>query len=164
MKKIILMFVVMLMAGGSVASAKITHGVDEFEGAAIINSIQNPKDSGLVSLMFQKISGSKEQIFKIEVQANTFPKLTLAKEPVMIKIDDNLKHTLQVNGYKNITAVFGRDVFTRLDVEVPLAVINELKVANRVALKFTQNNGSTFVYVLTDDVLNEWKEVIATEE
>lgn len=51
-----------------------------------------------------------------------------------------------------------------LDYQIPKEVIEKLQTANRVALRFTQNSGSTFVYVLPDEVLAEWKQVINTTE
>lgn len=164
MKKLVLLFSCCIMIGISVCSAEIAKGIDQFTGGAkFISGTKGEDDATLGNILFKKIvTGTTEEYF-IEADNEAYKERILADKSIEIKIDDNPICLLGNSNYKTYSPINWK-MLAVLTVNVPDNIIIKLRDANRVALRFTRNNGSQFVYVLPDNVLAEWKQVIATEK
>lgn len=162
MKRISIVLIFILLLSVGIANAGVGKGFDKFTESVTINSnvYGNPHD--LRALTFSKILNKNKLIYEIVMENDTYEKFILASHSLIMRVnDDNI--TLPVKDYRTSTPIDNK-INTTLTLDVPNEFIEKIKNANRVALKFTRNDGSTFVYVLPNNILAEWKEVITTEE
>lgn len=164
MKKILLLFICCILINGSICDARIARGTDQFTGGARFTSgMKGEDESTLRNLLFKKILVEKTEEYYIKADNYTYKEHVLANSAIEMKIDNFSTCILESQNYKNIGPMEGK-FLAILTVKVPEEAILQLKEAKRVALRFTRNNGFQFVYVLPDDALEEWKQVIATKE
>ena len=163
LKKVALVLCFIMLLGIGVASAKITRGADAFSGAVIINSGVHGKASELESLYFRKIPQSSSVDYQIHATRITFKDFIFANTFLEIKIDDNNAQQLPIKEAKNMSLVSERDIYSSITIVVPNDMISQINNAKRIALRFQTVSGS-YVYILPDNVLAEWKEVIGMEK
>lgn len=165
MKRFMLLLACCVLFGGGVSNAEISRGTDNFTGGDFIISgvDSNLSSNGKVSnISFCKTISAEKVIYEIFVKSKGLDRFTVSREDLQMNIDG--RETYKIISTNRMDSVIGGDHVVALDYTVENNVIEKIKDSGRVALKFTQNNGSQFVYVLPDDVLAEWKQVIATEK
>lgn len=164
MKKFVLLFLCCMLLGGSICSAEIAKGVDQFTGGAkFISGMKGDDEATLRNLLFKKILSGNIKEYFVEADNFSYEDHALADNFIEIRIDDNPTYMCVKHAYMDVGPMEGK-FLAMLTVKVPEEAIEKLKDAKRVALRFTRNNGFQFVYVLPDDALEEWKQVIATEK
>lgn len=156
MKKIICLLSLFLFLNASLANAEIRKGTDEFSGKIFFESKSYNIPTGAISL--KKIGNNYKIIFwKPSISGEKF-----TRENIPIKIDDNDVEFLTVE--ENIFNQITKNIMDiSIKSKVSQDVINKIKVANRVALKFYKDKGEPVIIVLPDEVLAEWKQVIEVE-
>ncbi len=153
----------MLMGIGAV-SAEITRGEDDFTGSPIINSWTKGKEhSDFKSLYFRKYVNTSPLAYEIDIYKYTFNDFIFTDTFMEIKIDDNPILQLPVKEAKKMPLANEYDIFSEIVVSIPNDVVEKIRDAKRVACRFQTASGS-YVYVLPDTVLAEWKQVIDTEK
>lgn len=157
------MLVLVTLMGMSVVNAEIRRGEDTFTGTKRINSVVSGNPTELQSLIFAKIPQSKNIDYEITAVRTTFKDFIFTDTFMEIKIDDNPILQLPVKEAKKMSLVKESDIFSNVVVSVPNDVVEKIKDAKRVACRFQIASGS-YVYVLPDAVLAEWKQVINTEK
>lgn len=166
LKKVALVLLLIMFIGLTVVSAEIRRGKDEFTNGSIIGSYINVNTSGVIDgISLTKTVTSNSSEYTIIAKNTTLKEFAFAKTFIEIRIDENLTHKIDVEKVSS-TRVPSSSVDYRFSVVVPAneQIINELKGAKRVALRFQCVDNFSPVYVLPDNVLAEWKEVIATEK
>jgi hypothetical protein len=164
MKRILILTILCTVFVFSSVSAEIRRSVDEFTGGTriICNTyLEENKDLDVIS--FRKLIIQNLTEFEIYANSDTYKSMSLGREPIEINIDGAKNTKLEIKEYKKFLPINGKE-FVASTVSVPQEIMDQIKQANRIALKFTQNNGFTFVYVLPDNALAEWKQVINTEK
>lgn len=166
MKRILFLGIIIMFIFTSIAGAEIRRIPDVFTNGIVVLSDDNSKQinniSNLRSLYFRKIISEKDVEYYIKADNEIESKYILAKSPVEISIGSH-QYILECKNYKIFTPLNGKTNAV-LTVKIPQEVIEKLQITNRVALRFTQNNGNQFVYVLPDEVLAEWKQVIVVDK
>ncbi len=147
-----------------VCSAEIFQRQDEFTGGNTIRSNYDIKlEEQLEWLSFYKNITKKTIRYGINADLMSFSRnFGLSDKVIRFNIDGDYTYDLLVLNWQEMK--ISADYLYMLNYSVPLEAVDKLKNANRVALRFTRNNGFQFVYVLPDEVLAEWKQVIATEK
>lgn len=164
MKKIALILVLVMLLGMATASAEITRGIDDFTGGNRINSstvTANP--SQLKQLVLRKLVAGKNSYYEIWGERLTTKNFLFKDTFFEIKIDSSPVINIDVKEASSMTYMDGPNMFSWVTVPISPDIIEQIKGATRVALRF-QINAGDFVYVLPDAVLAEWKQVIATEK
>lgn len=163
MKRVLLLFMVCMVFVSAVASAEVAKGKDSFTGGFNVSShvaaepflkvlhlVKNVSDGGITYKLSLACIGSKENV--------------LGDEPVEMKVDGQPVYELKEYRYK----LSGPDSYgvlynSVIDIKMPPELIGYIKETKRVAIRFRDARGISYPYVLPDDVLAEWKEVINTE-
>jgi len=171
LKKFILM-AICCMLFSSVCSAKISVHKDEFTGGVIICSNLKTDSSmkdKLDALYWEKTLSTAEVRYLSRLHVETFSWCYFSKNPLQVNIDGSTY---------NVSCV-GSDVFRTMertnclsaDYMVDPTIAEKIATAKRVAIKyqildtqFGDNRTKDCVYVLPDETLNEWKEVIRRTE
>lgn len=112
-------------------------------------------------LSFYKIQLNGDFIYGLEAHNIALNKYGLSNTSAKVNINGEF-YELNINNYA-ITSLIGVTLHKAI-YDVPKNLVDEIYSANRIALKFTLNDGRQFVYILPDKVLAEWKEVINTTE
>lgn len=163
LKKIALVLCLTILLGMGIASAKITRGFDDFTGGMTINSGTIGEPLRLKNLYFSKIVNTNPIQYEIQVVRETYRGNAFANTFIEIKIDDYPAYQITVKESNVIPLVNKNDIYSDITVSVPYDIVQKIKDAKRIALKLPTGTGP-FVYVLPDNVLAEWKEVIAMEK
>ncbi len=164
LKKVALILSLFMLLGMAVASAEITRGEDDFSGSPIINSwTKGMEPSQLKSLYFRKYVNTSPLSYEIEASKITFKDFIFLGTFLELKIDNNPVQQLPIKEAKQMSLVRESDIYSRIIVPVPKNTIEEIEKANRIALRLQTASGS-YVYILPDTILAEWKEVINTEK
>ncbi len=164
MKKVALILCLAMLLGIGVVSAEINRNSDYFSGGVSISShttMTYPVDR----LSLIKTTGSASTEYSIFAKVTSSKEFSLVKTFIELKIDDAPTHSIDIREGSSLQATDNRYMISS-SIKVPLApeYIDEIKNAKRVALRFQTLGGYTPIYVLPDNVLAEWKEVIATEK
>lgn len=165
MKKLALLFICFMFVGGSFCSAEIVENKDNFTGGKLLISNTSCKldmENKLKWFSLYKNINHNNVSYKLKASVTTYDKFTLSENKAEISLDTGNVFFLEVINRRDIPIDSKHNV--AVNYEISQEVIQGIRESNRVALRFTQNNGSQFVYVLPDSVLAEWKQVIATKE
>ena len=164
MKRIALILVLIMLLGAMVASAEITRGKDSFTGGVTVNAYSSAGDSSkLKALYFTKIIETEPVEYELQATRISFRDFILQNMPVEIKIDSHDTQRLKVKEASSMPLVNDSEVYSDVTVTIPIDLISQINGSNRIALRFQTASGS-YIYVLPDAVLAEWKEVIAAEK
>jgi hypothetical protein len=160
LRKIALILSLIMVWGMAVASAAITRGQDDFSGGATINSGTNGLDhSELKSLYFRKIIDITPIEYEIQATKIASKSFAFLNSFIEMKTDDNPVRKIVVKESSFMPLAKYSDII----VSVPNDIVQEIKSAKRIALRFQTAAGS-YVFVLPDTVLAEWQQVINTEK
>lgn len=163
MKKIILVLVSIMLLGIGQVSAEITRGEDKFTGGATINSVTNTSNpSDLDELVFRKFANTDPKEYEIWANRVTSKSFLFSNTTIEIKIDNHPTEEIAIKKNGLITLADGQ-LYSHITAPLTSGIIEKIKMAKRIALKFPTAS-SSFIYILPDAVLAEWKEVIATEK
>lgn len=162
MRKIYFTILVCFFVLSSVANAEITRGYDSFNDAVTINSWGNEKIEDFRSLVFGKIILPEKDQYYIIIQNEEYSNLLFAEKKMEIKLSGYNLIDLEPYSYKVITG--SKNSHAIIKYRVQEEVVEKIKNTNRIAIRVVRNNGLPVVYVLPDDTLEEWKQVIATKE
>lgn len=163
LKKVALILSLLMLLGIAGGNAHITKGTDNFTENQQINS-QNDVSGQIDSVLLTKTINPNSAEYELSVNKRTTREFALAKTTIEIKVDSNPPRKFDVQNLKKIPTedpfIFSYYIKTSMNQEI----VNEIKNAKRVALRFELANGWQPVIVLREYVLNEWKEVINTEK
>ncbi|QJW47659.1 hypothetical protein HA075_18930 [bacterium BFN5] len=162
MKRIALILFLMVLLTRAVASAEIRHEEDKIANRTTVRSDNYVSESvDFISLMKTVTSNSAQ--FKIVAEKRTIKDFAFTKTFIEIQIDEHPVHVLEVGDISTTPTVSSVLFWFSVEVPVPQDIINELKTAKQVALRFQRVDAYSPVVVLPDNILAEWKEVINTE-
>lgn len=162
MKRVLVLCMVCMFLVSAVASAEVKKGKDSFTGGMNVHcEMKSPYSD---SMKFSKNITGKQAIYKIKIIKSNLKKYLIADIPIELKIDQypvcELKdYIYQVTGPDS----YGVSYSSIMESKISLDIIEKIKVSNRIAIRFRDNDATKYPYVLPDDVLAEWKEVINTE-
>lgn len=164
MKKITLVLALIMLLGMSVTSAEIGRGTDDFDGSQWVTSGTVLNSNG-EWIGFQRKTIGAEKEYYISLASKAFSYIKFAKEDAEIKIDDHPVGKMKIKEVSSMPAPLDSKM-SYIDVKsvVPMEIVQQIKTAKRVAVKFYRENSVPEVYVLPDAVLAEWKEVINMEK
>jgi hypothetical protein len=152
-----------MLLGIGQASAEITRGEDTFTGGATINSvISTPNPADLDGLVFRKFANTDPKEYELWANRITSKSFLFSNTAIEIKIDSYPTEEIAIKKNGLITLADGRQ-YSHITAPLTSGDIEKIKMAKRIALKFPTAVGS-YVYILPDAVLAEWKEVIAAEK
>lgn len=163
MKRVAFFLALIMVLGIAVVNAEIRQLKDDFSGSTKIVSytaLERPVDS----LSLIKITGTNPK-YSVFAKLKSSKEFSLVKTFWDLKIDDKVPVQLDVRVGGVMVASDNRYmIVSSATVDISDSLINDIKNAERVALRFQTEGGYTPVYVLPDAVLAEWKEVINTEK
>lgn len=162
MKKIALMLTLAMLLSMAVANAEITRGKDTFTNDIRISSVSNEVPS-LQWIGFYKILGNNSIRQEIRVAAYSYPYRLFSSDYAELKIDEGPIYKLSVSNSK-FTPITNTKIYIFSTLEVKDEIAEKIRDAKRIELRLYRDNGSSFVMILPDNVLAEWKEVIALEK
>jgi len=171
MKKVILV-AICCMLFSSVCSAKISVHKDEFTGGIIICSNLKTDSSmkdKLDLLYWEKTSSTAEVRYFNELGVETFSWCYFSRNPLQMNIDGSTYSVPCVES--DVVKTVEHTNFLSAGYKVDPTVAEKIATAKRVAIKyqmlntqFGDNRTEDCVYVLPEETLNEWKEVIQRTE
>jgi len=171
MKKVILV-AICCMLFNNVCSAKVSAYEDEFTGGMEIFSeckTNSNMNDELGTLILEKIVTTAEIQYTIELHSETFPWSYFSKSPLQINIDGSTYNVLFVKS--DVIKTVERTNLLSAYYKVDPTIAEKIATAKRVAIKyqildtqFGDNRTWDYVYVLPEEILNEWKEVIQRTE
>lgn len=163
MKRVLVLCMACMVLVSAVASAEVKKGKDSFTGGfnvsshvaaepflKVVHLVKNVSDGGIMYKLTLSCIGSNKNV--------------LGDEPIEMKVDGQPVHELKDYRYKLSAAnSYGVLYNSVIEIKLPLDLIDQIKETKRVAIRFRDARGISYPYVLPDDVLAEWKEVINTE-
>lgn len=163
MKRVLLLCLACMVLVSAVASAEVKKGKDNFTGGfnvsshvaaepflKVVHLVKNVSDGGIMYKLTLSRIGSNKNV--------------LGDEPIEMKVDGQPVYELEDYRYKLSEAnSYGVLYNSVMDIKLPLNLIDRIKETKRLAIRFRDARGISYPYVLPDDVLAEWKEVINTE-
>lgn len=168
MKQTILLILCCFMLNMGVCSAEIRKGqVDEFDGSLNINSLNyNIGEFEYFNFYREKHDLNSDYSFYVRKDCVYERQLVYAVEKVQIKVDDAiydakiLKQNTRLKGYS--FRIASGDFSAEIEIDSKL--IEVIKQAETVIVRFTYNNGIYDTIDIPDEVLTEWKQVINMEK
>ncbi|WP_371366303.1 hypothetical protein SRRS_07220 [Sporomusa rhizae] len=163
MKRIGIVLSLIIMLGMGVANAHLTKGTDDFTQGQRISS-QNDVAGQIDSILLTKIINLDSVEYEISINKRTTKEFALAKTTIEIKVDNNPSRKFSI---QNIQAIPTGEPFIysyHAKASIDKDLVDEFKNAKRIAIRTELVNGWQPVIVLREYILNEWKEVIATEK
>lgn len=163
MKRLVCLLLCFVAIGSNICNAKVFEKQDDFTGGKIIIShydadVRNSVDR----ITLKKIIGNRNNEYEFAAAVKANEKFTLANRGAQINIDKIYSYEIPIINRMDVPVRYEHIV--SVDYQASAEIIEKLQSATRVAFRFTQNNGFQFVYVLPDEALEEWKQVIATED
>lgn len=153
-----------MIFGISIVGAEVKKNHDGFTDGLKISSDVHPK-WGADRVYFSKLITGELAEYQLLINERLGMDMSLKDQSVEIKIDNSPVQELMQYKYKINKTNDNKYMFNSvLTMKIPIETITEIINARRVALRFERNNGLPIVYVLPDEVLAEWKQVIATEK
>ena len=162
LKKIVLILALIMLLT-PVASAEVARGIDSFTGGTRVGSYSNVKDA-VDSISLVKIISPGLVEYEISAGKRSTKEFLLSKTFIDIKIDNYTSHSIEIKKVELIPTDSPFVHSSYVDAPISNEIVDEIKTAKRVALRFQTANGHSLVLVLPDTVLAEWKEVINTEK
>lgn len=163
LKRIIISLMLIMLLGITVASAEITRGEDQFTGGRTINSVTStPNPAELEGLVFRKFANTAPAEYELWANRVTAKSFLFSNTFIELRIDGIPTKEVAIKKNGLISLSDGKQ-YSHITVPLSIEIIEQIKSAKRIALKFPTVNGA-YVYVLPESVLAEWKEVIATEK
>jgi len=164
LKKVVLILSLVMLMGMGVANAEITRGQDSFSGGVTINSVTNTSDpTELDQLVFRKCVNTSPSEYELWANRITSKEFLFTNTFIELRIDNNSTRKITITKNGIISLADGYKKYSHITVPLSIEFIEQIKSAQRVALRFQTMTGS-YVYILPDPVLAEWKEVINTEK
>lgn len=166
MKRMLFLFLCFSVISVTACSAEMHKVHDEFTGGEILRSNYRGADNEKVKwLSLIKETSKLEVRYSVQFDVTDYDDYVIGDRGSLMNIDGNETLKLaMLNSEKMKSYVQKGKVNKSVTYSLGQEDVDKIFIANRVAFKLTQNNGSQFVYVLPDDVLSEWKRVIATEK
>lgn len=162
MKKLIAGFLVASLWGGCGSSyAYIDSRINSFDGIRKVYSVQQ-NIKGLTQLTLVKVIDKEDIYFEISIATDLMKKHDFSQEYAEVKIDGkiykmgiikNVKYKDTDNGLYSIES----------SAKLPNESLASLKTAKNVVLRFHRENDHQDIVDVPDNVLAEWKQVIATD-
>ncbi|EGO65615.1 hypothetical protein [Acetonema longum] len=165
MKRTVLVFVLIMLVGVTSTHAKFIPGTDQFTGGKTYSSTYNPGDYE-PSVSFTKIISGNIVSYEIRFFNRAVSGEKFTKDPIEIKIDDYPVQTIPITEASSMPIdLEDKDItWNRSKAPTPQNIIDQIKVAKRVALKVYTDKYAPAVIVLSDEALAEWKQVISMEK
>lgn len=163
MKQIVLIFSLVMLLGIGPISAEILSGTDDFSQERWYKSsnfIQSDKE--WVGLY--KVFESNAVRYGILYSEEAMKQIKFSQKQADFKIDESIIKQVDVTKVSftpTLTTGINR---IGINVIAPLDLIEQIKTAKNVSMRFYKENGAPVVLILPEPVLAEWKEVIATEK
>lgn len=167
-KRIILMVLCFMVISFSVCSAEIRKGqIDTFDNSFRINSL-NHSIGDIEQFNFYKKKNELNVEYSFYIRKECLYEIQFGYiiDKFQIKINDDiydlkvLKQNTQLNSY-SFGHAFGEIIAT---IDVKNELLNEFKNAKNIAVRLTYSDGTNDTANIPDEVLAEWKQVIATEK
>ena len=163
MKKLLLCFIVLCFVGNSsISYAHIKRKVDSFDNSirfVSYNDIDIINHIGLKKIYFSD-GGIKYNIF---LSSNASD-----KDDMYSKKDVEIKTDADISKVKVVDATITRFIYSAdiIDSKVELSpeLVEKIKNANKISVRFYKENGMANTINLSDKVVAEWKQVINTEK
>lgn len=164
MKRILILCMACMVLMAGVASAEILKGRDSFTNGLSVSSSVEAK-SIIQSMIFSKENDGGLLTYEIYIAETNMKEYIISNIPMEIKIDDFPTCKLKEYRYK-ITGPdsYGVNYNASITAIIPRDVVENIKNSKKVAIRFEDNYALRRIYVLPEATLNEWKQVIATEE
>lgn len=165
MKRVLVLCMLIVVAFSGIVHAEIIKGTDSFSGEAYISSWQYPKPL-LDTLNFHKdIKTDGEVSYTLSISQITSKDFVLEDFPIEVKIGNHAVQKLTDYRYKMTGPdSYGIKYNSMIDARFPAELAEMIKNAEKVAIRFEHAEGTRVPYVLPNNILSEWKEVIATEK
>jgi len=161
-----------MLFGIAVAHAEITRVKDTFTGGHQIRSYVSV-EKPVQTLSFIKIVGDGFTTYEMSATRRTYDmpemrrmgiKEAFAKTNVEVNIDGISSYSIDIQNL-TLKPTANSYIFTSgIKMVISNEISDKIKDAKRIALRFPIEDGTSIVYVLSDSVLAEWKQVIATEK
>lgn len=152
-----------------VCSADISSKQDEFSGGRTIESknfIDYSMRNLLDCIIYSKVVTKDAVKYALQTDVTTI--WDVPYQSIRINVDGDYTFDLPISNLDHWIVQEKKYDRTRYiaKFDIPNDAIEKIKNASRIALQctITRRSGNQFVYVLPDNVLDEWKQVIATEE
>jgi len=163
MKKLLLCFIVLCFVGtNSVSYAYIKRNVDSFDESVLLMSFNQPNIS--TGITFSKRCFKEGEIkYNILLSSDASDKYDMySKKDAEIKTDAEISEAKVINTkIKRFT--YSADLISS-EVELTPALVEKIKDANKISMRFYKENGMANTINLSDNVLAEWKQVINMEK
>ncbi len=163
MKKIALILFFMMLLTMGVASAEIRHEEDTAANKTTIRSDNYVSESVDFISLFKTVTSNSAQ-YKIVAEKRTIKDFAFTKTFIELQIDENPVHMLEVGEVTTTSTISSVLFWFSVEAPVPQEIINELKAAKKVTLRFQRVDDYSPVVILPDNILAEWKEVLAFEK
>lgn len=159
MKRVLLLWLACMMLLSAVASAEIKKDKDE-TGLYVASTIKKPEIG--FEVKFTKNVVGNEHFYRMFVFVHSqFPEFLLGDSPITLSIDKYPSFDLDDYKY-GITKGVGQ-YYSSIQAKVSLDMIERIKNAKKIMLLCKSKDGPLPYGMLSQDFLDEWKEVINTE-
>lgn len=164
MRRVAFLCIILVFLLCSIAKASISNDVDSFTGEKIYRSVYKFEETGTKSsLAFKKIFNGNAVSYEVSTFEDNFTYVHFSKEPAEIKIDDKPVQTLQIKKTYSFPSSMSKISLIGAVAIVPEGMEEDIKTANRVAIRFYLDSGVTSTMIVPDNILKEWQEVINTK-
>lgn len=163
MKRVLFLWMGCMLLVSTVASAEVKKGKDSFTNGINVGSYIQPENF-FDTMFFIKTISDGTISYEFSISRIRGKNNILGDAPIQMKIDHYPVYELKHYRYK-VTGPdsYGVEYNSDIKVKFPSELANQIKEAKRVAIQYEDVLGMEWPYVIPDDVLAEWKEVIATE-
>lgn len=162
LKKITLILFFMMFLTIAVASAEIRHEKDKAVNRTTIRSDNYVSESVDFISLIKTITPTSVQ-YEIVAEKRTIQDFAFTKTFIEVQSDEKPIHMIEVGEVSTTPTVSSVLFWFSVKAPVQEEIINELKAAKQVTLRFQRVDDYSPVVVLPDNVLAEWKEVINAE-
>lgn len=163
MKRVLLLCLACMMLVSAVASAEVKKDKDSFTGGINAGSYTNLQPF-FNTMYFRKTMSDGYVTYEFSISRIGGKNSILGDAPIEIKIDQYPVYELRDIRYRSSGPdSYGVKHSSSISVKIPADLADKIREAKRVAFQYEEVNGMRWPYVLPDDVLAEWKEVINTE-
>lgn len=158
MRKIISLLIFTFFVGISLsADAYISERRDDFDDSKHVESYNDVNYLDGIGLK-KIITRNKDTQYVISLSSDVKNKeQRYSKKSVKLKMDDDIFEVKVLSSFQ-----YSENIST-CEVEMPVDLVPKLIAAQKVSMRFYRENGLVNTINIPDNVLAEWKEVIATE-
>lgn len=163
MKRVLALCMACMVLLSAVASAEVKKGKDSFTGGLNVGSYVKPENF-FDTMYFIKTISDGYISYEFSISRIRGKDSILGDAPIKIKVGQYPVCELKDYRYKATGPdSYGVKYNSDIKVKFPSELANQIKDAKRVAIQYEDVLGMEWPYVIPDDVLAEWKEVINTE-